>query len=70
MDALPYFADASSAVRGTASCRPSSTPPRTRTIPTASGERSTFLVIVPDVIHTRVVEPIAAFTWGYRLHGG
>ena len=27
-------------------------------------------MIVPDVIHTRVVEPIAAFTWGYRLHGG
>ncbi|GAA0944318.1 hypothetical protein GCM10009554_38400 [Kribbella koreensis] len=30
----------------------------------------TFLVIVPDVIHTRAVEPVAAFTWGYRLHGG
>ena len=30
----------------------------------------TFLVIVPDVIHTRVLEPVAAFTWGYRLVGG
>ncbi|WBQ03254.1 hypothetical protein [Kribbella sp. CA-293567] len=30
----------------------------------------TFLVVVPDVIRSRVLEPIAAFTWGYRLHGG
>lgn len=30
----------------------------------------TFLVIVPDVIRTRVLVPIAAFRWGYRLVGG
>jgi hypothetical protein len=30
----------------------------------------TFLVIVPDVIRTRVLEPVAAFTWGYRLTNG
>jgi predicted RNA-binding protein with TRAM domain len=30
----------------------------------------TFLVIVPDVMRTRVLVPIAAFRWGYRLVGG
>ncbi|GAA1156294.1 hypothetical protein GCM10009630_62850 [Kribbella jejuensis] len=31
---------------------------------------TTFLVMVPDVIRSRVVEPLAAFTWGYELHAG
>lgn len=30
----------------------------------------TFLVIAPDVIRTRSLVPVAAFTWGYRLSGG
>lgn len=30
----------------------------------------TFLVVTSDVIHTRTLEPIAAFTWGYRITGG
>jgi hypothetical protein len=29
----------------------------------------TFLVVVPDVIRSRVVVPVAGFTWGYELVG-
>jgi hypothetical protein len=31
---------------------------------------TTFLTVVPDVIRSREVVPVAAFTWGYRLVGG
>ncbi|HWD81400.1 MAG TPA: hypothetical protein VG497_21040 [Kribbella sp.] len=30
----------------------------------------TFLVVVPDVIRSRVVSPVAGFGWGYELRGG
>ncbi|MDX6309097.1 MAG: hypothetical protein QOI06_2143 [Nocardioidaceae bacterium] len=30
----------------------------------------TFLVAVPDVVRTRVLMPVVAFRWGYRLVGG
>lgn len=30
----------------------------------------TFLVVVPDVNRSRIVEPIAGFSWGYRLQSG
>ncbi|NUR98727.1 MAG: hypothetical protein HOV67_26165 [Kribbellaceae bacterium] len=30
----------------------------------------TFLAVVPDVIRSRVVEPVAGFSWGYELRGG
>jgi hypothetical protein len=38
----------------------------------ADGEwrADTFLVVVPDVIHSRRLEPVAGFSWGYRLTGG
>ncbi|ADB31389.1 hypothetical protein Kfla_2313 [Kribbella flavida DSM 17836] len=38
--------------------------------PDGDWRATTLLVIAPDVIHTRVLVPIAAFTWGYRLVGG
>ncbi|GAA1599102.1 hypothetical protein GCM10009789_61440 [Kribbella sancticallisti] len=38
--------------------------------PDGEWRADTFLVVVPDVINTRVLEPIAAFRWGYRLVGG
>jgi hypothetical protein len=33
-------------------------------------QADTFLTVVPDVIHSQVVEPIAAFSWGYELQSG
>ncbi|MFF0270200.1 hypothetical protein [Kribbella sp. NPDC004536] len=30
----------------------------------------TFLVVVPDVIRSRVVELVAGFSWGYELRDG
>ena len=38
--------------------------------PDGEWRADTFLVIAPDVMHTRVLEPVAAFSWGYRLTGG
>lgn len=38
--------------------------------PDGDWRADTFLVVAPDVIHTRALEPVAAFTWGYRLRGG
>ncbi|MFI7062772.1 hypothetical protein ACIBL3_17450 [Kribbella sp. NPDC050124] len=38
--------------------------------PDGTWRADTFLVIAPDVIRTRSVRPVAAFTWGYRLVGG
>src|SRR5579875_130643 len=31
---------------------------------------STFLVAIPDLVRSRVLEPVAGFGWGYRLAGG
>jgi hypothetical protein len=38
--------------------------------PDGTWRADTFLVVVPDVIHSRTVESIAGFTWGYRLESG
>ncbi|TCC50842.1 hypothetical protein E0H75_11795 [Kribbella capetownensis] len=38
--------------------------------PDGTWRADTFLVIVPDVIRSRTVAPVAAFTWGYRLEAG
>ncbi|MFC9692255.1 hypothetical protein ACFTSF_27145 [Kribbella sp. NPDC056951] len=38
--------------------------------PDGTWRADTFLVVVPDVIRSRVVEPIAAFSWGYELYSG
>lgn len=38
--------------------------------PDGEWRADTFLVIAPDVIHTRALEPVAAFSWGYRITGG
>jgi hypothetical protein len=38
--------------------------------PDGTWRADTFLVVVPDVIRSRVVEPVAAFTWGYELRAG
>lgn len=38
--------------------------------PDGTWRASTFLVVVPDVIRSHVVEPLAAFSWGYNLHAG
>ncbi|MEV0284443.1 hypothetical protein AB0H36_10035 [Kribbella sp. NPDC050820] len=38
--------------------------------PDGTWRADAFLVIAPDVIRTRTLQPIAAFTWGYRLVGG
>ena len=38
--------------------------------PDGEWRADTFLVIAPDVIHSRVLEPVAAFSWGYRLTAG
>lgn len=38
--------------------------------PDGTWRADTFLVIAPDVIRTRHLLPVAAFTWGYRLVSG
>ncbi|MFI5693531.1 hypothetical protein ACIA58_16915 [Kribbella sp. NPDC051586] len=38
--------------------------------PDGTWRADTFLVVVPDVIRSRTVVPIAGFTWGYELRAG
>jgi hypothetical protein len=38
--------------------------------PDGTWQADTFLVVVPDVIRSRTVTPLAGFSWGYRLRGG
>ncbi|MFF1817562.1 hypothetical protein ACFVWG_09710 [Kribbella sp. NPDC058245] len=38
--------------------------------PDGTWRADTFLTVVPDVIRSQVVEPIAAFSWGYELRSG
>jgi len=38
--------------------------------PDGEWRADTFLVIAPDVMHSRTLEPVAAFTWGYRISSG
>jgi len=38
--------------------------------PDGTWRADTFLVVVPDVIRSRTVEPVGAFTWGYELRSG
>jgi hypothetical protein len=38
--------------------------------PDGTWRADTFLTVVPDVIRSQIVEPIAAFSWGYELRSG
>lgn len=38
--------------------------------PDGSWQASTFLVAIPDLARSRVLEPVAGFGWGYQLAGG
>lgn len=38
--------------------------------PDGSWQADTFLVVAPDVVHSRHLQPVAAFSWGYRLTDG
>ncbi|MET7281701.1 hypothetical protein ABZS29_25930 [Kribbella sp. NPDC005582] len=38
--------------------------------PDGQWRADTFLAVVPDVVRSRVVEPVAAFSWGYELYSG
>ncbi|MFF0345967.1 hypothetical protein [Kribbella sp. NPDC004875] len=38
--------------------------------PDGTWRADTFLVLVPDVIRSHAIKPVAAFTWGYNLTSG
>jgi hypothetical protein len=40
------------------------------TVASATWRARTFLTATPDLVMTKVVEPVAGFTWGYDLEDG